>query len=466
MWPFAIRHAVNFHNSSIRRDKNRSPYHLFTGQESPWNLSDFRVFGCPVYVLNKKLQDGDNFSKWRPRSWQGVYIGHSNCHASNVPLICNPRTTHVSPQYHLVFDEGFTSKNYPSLANTDDFLNKLHNTSSWDHKSIHADAADMYYFDSFWMDPPLPAKPQERGRKRKQLSDSTHIAPTKMSPTEGVTSLPTQVSEGDPLITCPYSNNTFDMNKHSKNTPDLHETTGETPDIANHRSETGDSPTNLEYTGDSPTNIIKQGDPPTKMMETGEPPIITNDNGDSPALQAHLSEKTSHLDPTTLHTPTHYHIYHGSTDFRAYKQQKGIHGHIYVPQSPKTPVSSVTTNPCTDNNVTPIMHNIFSSFTNLPPIFTDTTLTSFLALNNKEDTLTQSQMRKSHDHNNFINAQNPEIRGLEQMNVFDYKAMETLPPNARLLSSIWSYPRKRQPNGALLKHKARICVDGSKQLLG
>jgi hypothetical protein len=77
MWTFAVRHAVNFHNSSIRRDKNQSPFHLFTGQESPWNLSDFRIFGSPVYVLQKKLQDGDNYHKWRARSWQGVYIGHS-----------------------------------------------------------------------------------------------------------------------------------------------------------------------------------------------------------------------------------------------------------------------------------------------------------------------------------------------------------------------------------------------------
>ncbi len=60
MWTFAVRHAVNFHNSSIRRDRNKSPYHMFTGQESPWNLSDFRVFGSPAYVLQKKTTEAQS----------------------------------------------------------------------------------------------------------------------------------------------------------------------------------------------------------------------------------------------------------------------------------------------------------------------------------------------------------------------------------------------------------------------
>ncbi len=33
MWPFAVRHMVNFHNASILRGKNTTPYTLFTGQD-------------------------------------------------------------------------------------------------------------------------------------------------------------------------------------------------------------------------------------------------------------------------------------------------------------------------------------------------------------------------------------------------------------------------------------------------
>jgi hypothetical protein len=108
----------------------------------------------------------------------------------------------------------------------------------------------------------------------------------------------------------------------------------------------------------------------------------------------------------------------------------------------------------------------FSTFFDLPILYTEASIQMFLAMDNKEDTLTQSQMLKTDDKDAFIAAQIPEIRGLEKMGVFDYKAIHNLPPRARLLSSIWSYRRKRRPNGELIKHKARLCVDGSQQQHG
>jgi hypothetical protein len=72
MWTFAIHHAVNFHNSSIRKQQSVSPYELFTGQTPPWALQDFRVFGSPTYVLTKALQDGGSHSKWKSRAWLRV----------------------------------------------------------------------------------------------------------------------------------------------------------------------------------------------------------------------------------------------------------------------------------------------------------------------------------------------------------------------------------------------------------
>ena len=37
------------------------------------------------------------------------YIGHSTMHAGSVALIINPVTGHVSPQYHVVYDETFST---------------------------------------------------------------------------------------------------------------------------------------------------------------------------------------------------------------------------------------------------------------------------------------------------------------------------------------------------------------------
>jgi hypothetical protein len=96
MWTFALRHAANFHNCSIRKDRQETPFKLFTNQDPPWSLQDFRVFGSPTYVLQKELQDGISINKWKPHEWKGVYIGHSSCHYSSIPLVYNPDTTHIS----------------------------------------------------------------------------------------------------------------------------------------------------------------------------------------------------------------------------------------------------------------------------------------------------------------------------------------------------------------------------------
>jgi hypothetical protein len=54
-------------------------------------MEDFRVFGSPVFVLDKKLQDGDSLAKWKACSWLVVYIGHSLVHSGNFPVIYNPQ---------------------------------------------------------------------------------------------------------------------------------------------------------------------------------------------------------------------------------------------------------------------------------------------------------------------------------------------------------------------------------------
>ena len=101
-WLFAIWHACTFHNASIRSSTGKWPHHMFTGLKAPWRLEDFRVFGSPVYVLDKCLQDGDSLAKWKACSWLGFYFGQSLVHAGNVPIIYNPIMTHVSLQFHVV----------------------------------------------------------------------------------------------------------------------------------------------------------------------------------------------------------------------------------------------------------------------------------------------------------------------------------------------------------------------------
>ena len=82
---------------------------------------------------------------------------------------------------------------------------------------------------------------------------------------------------------------------------------------------------------------------------------------------------------------------------------------------------------------------------------------------NNPDILSQGQMLKGTNHKKFIASQLPEIQGLVDADVFEFCSMSDLPPRACLLNAIWSHCCKCHPDGYLLKHKSRICTDGSQQ---
>ena len=111
LWPFALEHAVHIWNHLPRPDSRLSPIEIFTGSKAPTHesLSRLHVWGCPTYVLDPKLQDGKKLPKWKPRSRLGMYLGLSPSHSSTVSRILNLSTGHVSPQYHIVCDDHFSS---------------------------------------------------------------------------------------------------------------------------------------------------------------------------------------------------------------------------------------------------------------------------------------------------------------------------------------------------------------------
>ena len=111
LWPFALEHAAYLWNN-LPKDKSRlSPRELFTGEADVDKLAILRsrVWGCPVFVLDPKLQDGHKLPKWTMRSRQGMYLGSSPKHSSTVGRILNLATGAVTPQYHVVYDELFTT---------------------------------------------------------------------------------------------------------------------------------------------------------------------------------------------------------------------------------------------------------------------------------------------------------------------------------------------------------------------
>ncbi|KAL7575399.1 hypothetical protein ACA910_007307 [Epithemia clementina (nom. ined.)] len=107
LWPYALRTANKVANSTPTTSGNPSPIERFSGVQILPKLRNFHTFGCPTYVLQDKLQSNQSLPKWHSRARIGIYLGPSPSHARSVSLVLNPRTGHVSPQFHIKHDDFF-----------------------------------------------------------------------------------------------------------------------------------------------------------------------------------------------------------------------------------------------------------------------------------------------------------------------------------------------------------------------
>ncbi len=111
LWPFALKAAQDRLNQLNIGFDGRTPDMKFSGVAAQTlRLRDFHTFGCPIYVLDSRLQSSTmGVPKWEPRARLGIYLGRSPSHAANVALVLNPKTGLVSPQFHVVFDDDFST---------------------------------------------------------------------------------------------------------------------------------------------------------------------------------------------------------------------------------------------------------------------------------------------------------------------------------------------------------------------
>jgi hypothetical protein len=118
-----------------------TPLELFSGLKQPENgaIVRSRVWGCPAFVLDPRLQDNKKLPKWTKRSRCGMYLGSSATHHSTIGKILNLKTGAVSPQFHVVYDELFTTS-FGKLTET--AFDKDHWSSLIDFGIDHASELD------------------------------------------------------------------------------------------------------------------------------------------------------------------------------------------------------------------------------------------------------------------------------------------------------------------------------------
>jgi hypothetical protein len=108
LWPQAMTYATHVYNTT--RKDGVFPADIFFGSAFPRHrLMDLHVWECPVYVLYPKIQQGQKLPRWAPMSKRGMFLGLSQQHASEVPLVLNLVTGSITTKFHVVFDDLFTT---------------------------------------------------------------------------------------------------------------------------------------------------------------------------------------------------------------------------------------------------------------------------------------------------------------------------------------------------------------------
>jgi hypothetical protein len=500
-WPFAFNYAKCVHNFTRRRGESKSPFELFTDETPPIKPSDFRVFGCPAFVLSNEMQDGKATHKFsKARSYMGVFVGLSPAHAGSVPLIFNPSTKLVSPQYHVIFDEGFETSTSTNTAELQQLvqaqLSKIGTDSSdeWIFSDEFDNDQSRHFFDASWdllgieedlherkktVKHTLARAIQKNSVLRKKLGlskgheggqparkDST-IPATESSPLHpsNTTSIQqsNQPSRGVTLITADRHvwQRTNKHKKRKRSLPPEGATTTIIEETTTTSSSEGDLHSSSIDAGSLKVSNLPSQDPDTSSVlptdaEDGIIDLHRNLPTDDSALNADssfpaiISQLAANSDPNLRET---------INSFAA----------LFAEISDKT-TDCDTEDDVSFEDICTLLderHVIDDcvTFDGTYGDFLDPFAFAAAAKGNNPDVLTRSAMLKTDDCAEFLKVEEKELKGLEDFGVFEYFPISSIPDHRRrrLLNAIWSYRRKRRPDGTLLKYKSRMCADGSQQ---
>ena len=65
LWSFSLQHSVYLWNRLLQMESNLSPIEIYTSiKQDNSTLGEKKVWSCPAYVLDPRLQDGKKIPKW------------------------------------------------------------------------------------------------------------------------------------------------------------------------------------------------------------------------------------------------------------------------------------------------------------------------------------------------------------------------------------------------------------------
>lgn len=390
-WPFAYKAACRTRNKFKLDTNGLSPEEKLAGVKSKRSVKHEHPLFCPVYTLHKKLQGGiGGIPKWEPKSNAGVYLGQSPEHSSDVALVLDLRTGLVSPQYHVVFDDTFS---------TVDYIRSAKEPSNWEKLC-------KYHTENYSIDEQLQDQPESE----LQRETFDWLGP------------PAPESEDATLDNPPP---TTPVGTAAGDSSHLQSANGNDTEVSEGALEDNDSSTPASPPEDH--GLRRSG-------RARKPPDRYNPSPASSSLTSALSFLASFF--TEVRGPVHH----------------------YVALKTSLQEKIVTYEEKLMNYERLVELNVDGTFNYEHPL-------SFVAKTGSNDTYHFHQAMQEPDRDDFIKAMIKEIQDHENNNHWILVKRSSI-GDAPTVKAIWSFKRKRRPDGSLLKHKARLCAHGGMQIYG
>ena len=415
LWPFAINYAVYLWNRMPRKQSGLSPLEVFFDTKSDHQeLRGAKVWGCPAYVLDPRIQDGKKIPRWNPCSKMGQFLGRSSEHAGSVGLIRNLKTNAVTTQFHVVYDNHFSTVSADYSADNVPVPPEFHDLYRFSREN-HYDRDDL-----------LEKRRQklfniDRGGLRDtttRRSEPTSKLPRRTTEPEGANipieqeNAPTTPSRGDkhfgsdiradttpPLVDSDADSDDSDGPSQS---PAPEYGRGKTRSGRSFRDNTGNTRSGKSFRANLAIDSTYMG----YIIGLSE----RLDSNDAFLIESDLNTKSDSM----------------TRQFEAY--------------------------------------SIYQRLDSDPDISTGLHPFAFAARANAEDTPRFHEAMRSPDREGFIEAMKKEMDQLSDLDAFTaVPRQKAIDEGKQIIDTTWAFKRKRYPDGAVKKLKARLCVRGDLQ---
>ena len=329
-------------------------------------------------------------------------LGHSPTHAGSVAMVLNLKTGHVSCQYHVVFDDTFSTVEYLKGREEPPHWPQLVETST-----------EFYGF----VDPEDQAKHEELNRVSLLEELQTIFDLEETNRLQNV-STDDAVSEGEIPTDGANDGSTFNN------------------DIDDDASEGGDAPSSKPSSepSEEPSNS-KELDMEYFNTDTAG---LRRSKRKRKAVQR-LAFLLTNLLPFTLNTmPFETNAYASLRKTLCFKPMMHHESNLHRMEM--------------------VRLNEDATFNYMHPM-------SFAAQGGMNEVYTYREAMQQPDRLDFVQAMVDEVEHFTEKKHWKPVLRSTI-GNVKTIKAIWSFKRKRRPDGSLIKHKARLCAHGGMSVYG